>query len=61
MSFAGAQQTDRIKRVITQHGSKWQLNGKSASASKVDAFAKDERNIKVDNLCQFLAQASLRD
>eukprot|EP01083_Nonionella_stella_P314377 1132295_1 len=47
-----------IKRVISRKSNRnpWSLNGNKSSKDEVSKFVKDQLNIKVDNLCQFLAQ-----
>eukprot|EP01083_Nonionella_stella_P178140 628452_1 len=47
-----------IKRVISRKSNRnsWSLNGKKSNGEKVSKFVEEKLNIKVDNLCQFLAQ-----
>eukprot|EP01084_Bolivina_argentea_P262639 444210_1 len=55
--FANNRANDIIIRYITTNNSKWSLNNSSRTTRKnVEKFVKKKRNIKVDNLCQFLAQ-----
>merc|ERR1712228_1132094 len=47
---------NHIHRIINKNGTRWKLDGKLVKSAKIHKFVKEKRNIKVDNLCQFLAQ-----
>jgi len=47
---------DVIKRIITKSSTSWKLNGRKVGSNAIKDFVRKDRNIKVDNLCQFLAQ-----
>eukprot|EP00485_Elphidium_margaritaceum_P009805 CAMPEP_0202693706 /NCGR_PEP_ID=MMETSP1385-20130828/7743_1 /ASSEMBLY_ACC=CAM_ASM_000861 /TAXON_ID=933848 /ORGANISM="Elphidium margaritaceum" /LENGTH=1126 /DNA_ID=CAMNT_0049349423 /DNA_START=60 /DNA_END=3440 /DNA_ORIENTATION=+ len=53
---ASKERNDVIERMITKNKSSWFLNRKAVTGTQIQTFIKDQRNIKVDNLCQFLAQ-----